>query len=612
MSTLYFDLETDSSDRLWTAGPQFARIGGHVWDDGPVSITTDMAELVGLIGQADLVVGHNILSFDLAALWRYHGLDLDKLVAEGRVFDTLLAARQADPPRSGHADGKRYTLEACCARHGLTGKLKSDGESMLKTLAHEFGGYDQIPLDDARYREYLAADVEATRALARVLPRDDYIAREHRVLHRLNAISRSGVRVDVDLLERTLAEQATRLEVYKRRMHDRYGLPLEGKKPQASKLGKAAIEAAIRDCGIEPPRTSKGGLATGKKALEKLVADHPGNGPLAELCGVLKALNGERSMAQTILDHVGPDGRIHPGISASQATGRISLTDPGLTVMGKRDRKNVLERAFILPDEGDVLIGADLSAADSRAMAILSQDAAYISALQPGKDLHDAMATTMFGDCGWGGTGHHPRRSEAKIVTHGTSYGMGAGRLSEQLGCTPDEASRHLAALDAAYPRLAAYKAAVRDRGRYQILTSPFGRRLRVDPGSEWTQAPASAGQGTARDLLMEGVLRLPDWMVPCIRATIHDEIILSVPESRAEEGRAELTRAFQFAYRAKAGDTPVPVIADLCDVGRDWADCYRTDHSEWPEVARDHRQQTTCGDPDCTWHIHTTERNAA
>ncbi|ALN14341.1 DNA polymerase [Acidipropionibacterium acidipropionici] len=613
MSTLYFDLETDSAAKLWTAGPGFVRIAGYAIDDGPVTITTDIAELIRLINEADLVVGHNVLAFDLAALWRYHGLDLDRLIAENRVFDTLIAERQYDPPRSSHADGHRYGLDACCARHGVAGKLKADGDTVLAALAKKYGGYDLIPLDDPVYRAYLATDVEATRALARVLPRDPYASREHRVLHRLGTISCVGVRVDVDLLERTLAEQATRLEASKRQMHDRYGLPLTGKKPQATTAGKQAIEAAIRDCGVEPPRTPKGSLATGKKALEKLVADHPDNQALAELCGVLTALNGERSMARTILDHVGPDGRIHPGISASQATGRISLTDPGLTVMGKRDRKNVLERAFILPDEGDVLVGADLSAADSRAMAILSQDAAYIDALQPGEDLHDAMAVSMFGDCGWDGTGHHPRRSEAKIVTHGTSYGMGAVRLAQDLGCTPDEAARHLAALDAAYPKLAAYKSAVRARGQYQILTSPFGRRLRVDPGMEWTQAPAFAGQGTARDLLMEGVLRLPDWMVGCIRATIHDEIILSVPEDRAEEARAELMRAFQFAYRGRPGDIPVPVIADLCDVGRDWADCYRSDHAEWPEVARDHRQQADCDDPDCTWHIHTTtERNAA
>lgn len=613
MSTLYLDLETDSADRLWSGGPGFVRIAGYAIDDGPVTVTTDMSDLVGLIDAADLAVGHNILSFDLAALWRYHGLDLDRLVREGQVFDTLVAERQWDPPRPGHGDGHRYDLDSCCARHGLSGKLKDDDGTALRALAKTHGGYGRIPLDDPTYRAYLVADVEATRALARVLPRDPYVVREHQVLHRLNAISRVGWRVDLDRVHADLDAQRVRLETYRRELHDRYGLPLEGKRPQATTAGKAAIEAVFIDCGIEPPLTAKGGLATGQDALDKLVAENPDNAALVEFCGVLKAMNGERSVAQTIADTVCPDGRVHPGVSAGQESGRISLTHPGLTVMGKRKRRNLLERAYLLPDEGEVLIGADLSAADARAMAIHSQDPAYIAALAPGHDLHDEMAVAMWGGGDWDHTGHHSRRAEAKIVTHGTSYGMGAGRLAEQLGCTPDEAARHLAALDAAYPKLAAYKNMIRDRGRYQVLTSSFGRRLRVDPGSEWTKAPAAVGQGTARDLLMEGILRLPEWMVPCIRATIHDEIILSVPESRAEEGRAELTRAFQFAYRARPRDIPVPIIADMCDVGRDWADCYRSDHAEWPEVAWAHRQQADCDDPDCTWHTHTTtERTAA
>lgn len=46
------------------------------------------------------MVGHNDLGFDLAALEPYYGLNLARLVEAIRVMDTLLVARQNDPPIS--------------------------------------------------------------------------------------------------------------------------------------------------------------------------------------------------------------------------------------------------------------------------------------------------------------------------------------------------------------------------------------------------------------------------------------------------------------------------------------------------------------------------------
>lgn len=620
MSIVYLDLETADADRLWDYGPGFIRLAGVAAGNGDVVTTTDFAAVVQLLESAGLVVGHNILGFDLPALELYYGLDFARLVRENRVLDTFVVARQNDPPLAGKVDARRYNLDAVCRRVLGDGKLVGDGGSALKALAKEYGGYDRIPVDHPTYVRYLLQDVELVRELSKHLVVDDYVWREHQVLWRLGHITKAGFRVDVELAQRWIDAQTARADEYKRLLHDEYGLPLVGKKPHQSKLGKIALEKAFVDCGIEPPRTDKGNLATGQDALDALEAAHPGNDALATLCGLIRAFNGERSTAQTILDNVCADGRVHPSIGidrsddTGQATGRISITRPGLTVMGKRKRKNVLERALLLPDEGHVLISADLSSIDARAMAAHCQDDGYIAALQPGKDVHDEMAALIFGEDGWDrAEGHHPRRGDAKATTHAANYGEGPARMAENTGMSVEDARRLLLSLDARFPGLAAFKNVAREQGMWQILHSAYGRRMRVDPSGAYTKAPAAIGQGTARDLMVEGILRLPEWLLPCLRAIVHDEIVLSVPVERAEEAEAAVLAALEFTFTITPGAKPVPILAEKSDRGRDWADCYRSEKADWPEVARDHRDQILCDDANCTWHTNNIrEKDAA
>ncbi len=610
----YLDLETGDAHKIHTAGPGFVRLAAYAVDEGPVQTTTDIDSIVNHINSADHVVGHNILAFDLPALERHHGLDLGRLVQNDRVIDTLLVARQNDPPLAGNADIRRYSLEALSRRVLGDGKLRVGGDSALADLAREYGGFDRIPVNDPTYLEYARQDVELVRSLARRLVLDAYALREHRVMWRLHHISKSGFRLDTERAQEIVRAQAARQERIKLELHRNYGLPLVGAKPQATAAGKKALERAFDECGVLPPRTVKGSLATGKGALDDVLAAHPNNPRLSELCGLLRTLNGERSTAQTLLDHVGCDGRVHPDIDARQATGRISLTKPGLSVLGKRDRENILERSLLLPDEGHVLISVDLSAIDARAMALHAQDSAYAAALAPGRDMHDEMAVALFGEDGWDRSeGHHPRRGEAKAITHATSYGMGASGLAQQTGMDPSDAAAQLLRLETTFPQLARFKALAREKARSQVITNLFGRRMRVHPDKVHTAGPAAMGQGTARDLMMEGILRLPEWLLPCLRAVIHDEIVLSVPEDRAEEAEDAVLSALQFIARPADGELAVPILAEKADRGRDWADCYRNEKPGWPEVSREHRDQPLCIHTDCAWHTNnTTEEIAA
>ena len=602
---LYFDLETASADQLFVYGEGFCRIAGYAIDDGPVQLTTDMNELIELINQAQEVYAHNGLAFDLVALERYFDLDLEKLVYESRVRDTLLMAHHNDPPLPGHGDDKRYSLEAMGQR--LFGEGKTNG---LKRLVNQYGGFDKIPVDNAEYREYLVQDVELLRKVAKTLQWSPYLEREHKALYRIGFISKNGWLVDTEAIEQTLKANQEKADGLVLQMHRKYGLPLSttvAKKfgeplpekeiisPHATLAGKKALQQAFVDCGVVPPQTPSGSLALNADALNQLVKDNPENKALADLVEMISSLVSQRTVAMTIAENTLSDGRVHPNVSAIQNTGRFSVTKPGLTVMGKRKRENLLERAFLLPDPGEVLLCVDLSQIDARAMAAHSQDPDYLAVFEPGKDFHTEMAMSLFGD--------PSRRSDAKPVTHATSYGMGAKALADYAGFEITNAQHALQVLDIKFPKLAYFKKVARQQAISGFVYNAFGRPIRIESGSEYTKGPASFGQGTARDLLVEGVLRLPRKTLPMLRAIIHDELVFSIPVGELEELRSEILSAMQFSFQITPGAIAVPILAESSVPGVDWADCYREDCAKWVEVSAAHRQLETCTDSCCTAH---------
>lgn len=85
-------------------------------------------------------------------------------------------------------------------------------------------------------------------------------------------------------------------------------------------------------------------------------------------------------------------------------------------------------------------------------------------------------------------------------------------------------------------------------------------------------------GQGTARDLMMEAVLRLPLWLVPQLRFLVHDELVFSVPSDRLKEAGQQILDAMTFEWKPPGADLSVPIRADLSNPGRNWTECYAKD----------------------------------
>lgn len=510
-------------------------------------------------------IGINSMDFDLPVLARHHGFDI--LGHARQLYDIDLALRCVDPPPSGKGDNDvtyprgYYSLDSACRRAGIPGKTHD-----LKALARKWGGFDRIPQDDPTYRSYLAGDIAATGKLFMTLPRLPYIRREMLVGAIMSQMRVNGFRVDVREAELEVARQEVRGREIAEELSRIFRVPNVGKKFMSTHLAKQAFEVWLIDMGVNPNdivRTEKQGLpVTNREVLGELSAAYPA---VADVCSMVVEVTSARTVYGTALDHAGSDGWVHPSVRPRQASGRWSITGPGMTVYGKRSGRHV-ERRIFLPDSDDhVLFACDFGQVDARAVAYHSQDPNYINIFSSGKDLHTEIAVQLFGN---------PKMREAcKPISHGWSYGRGVKAIVAATGLPYDTVQKFATGMARNFPGVVRWQETVRSRGeRGILLDNGFGRSLRVDPGHSYTQAPAHVGQGCTRDIVAQALLRLLDSSPDLLRGlktVVHDELVFSVPKSDAEEARREVLNAMTF----NLGN--VPIVADGSKFGKNWAEVY-------------------------------------
>ncbi|EDY39102.1 Pas55 [Cyanobium sp. PCC 7001] len=589
---MVLDLETCSATQLWAPavpGRPFIRLVGT-----EAGIDTDPSSLVPWLASGGRLIAHNGFGFDYLALARHHGLDLLQAAEEGKLIDTMVLALALDPPKppvdgklSGGQIARLYSLDRCAERAGVPGKtndLKKLARDAAKAHGHtgkpkqlEAIGYGLIPRNHPDYLAYLQGDVAACRAVYDALVPDGqlspYARREMRVMGRLvTGITLHGTRLDLQLTQSRYDAIEARKEECRSRLVADYGLPTmtssgaAAANPLSCKGAAEAITKAAADVGLVLPLTATGKPSTSKDALGPLLEQvrEQGNQTQTELLETILSLTGARSVYGTALDHCQSDGRIHPQVAPLQASGRFSLTNPGITVFGKRGGR-VTERAIFLPDADDHrLLAADLSQIDMRAMAAHAQDPAYLELFQPGRDAHSEIAAAV-----------GLSRSDAKAIGHGWNYGMSVNGMVRH-GISQALAEQFDQGMRRSFPQLVAWRDQIRERAASgQLLDNGFGRMMRPNPARAHTQGPALMGQGTARDLMMLALLRLPLWLVPQLRFLVHDELVFSVPVARLDEAGEQILQAMTFDWAPPGAALCVGVAGELSQPGSSWAECY-------------------------------------
>jgi hypothetical protein len=258
-------------------------------------------------------------------------------------------------------------------------------------------------------------------------------------------------------------------------------------------------------------------------------------------------------------------GRVHPRFDTFNATGRAFTSAPNLAGLPKN------ERDVLLPDDpGQVILVADLCQIEPRIVAALAEDRGQLAAFEAQRDIYAELAHRLLGDAS--------QRDRAKAIVNGLNYGMGGKKIADaQEGLSVSEAKDFTRALAWEYPEWANWRSKMATIGRTKASwDNGHGRQVPMEASSAWTSSAARVAQSAARDVFVNGLLRLDDrGLTPSIRMLLHDEVVLSVPIAEYRQYEQAVLGCLTSAWKPTTGSLTVPITAKSGRPGRTWADAY-------------------------------------
>src|SRR5690606_2089127 len=208
----------------------------------------------------------------------------------------------------------------------------------------------------------------------------------------------------------------------------------------------------------------------------------------------------------------------------------------------------------------DVLLEIDYSNADARIVAAYSGDRKYAERFEPGADGHMINAIAAWGEETVATDPKHYRQL-AKPLGHGWSYGGRPGGLARVSGLPLETAKSFCDGMDSTYSVLVKWQNRVRREAQRGYVMNEWGRKLWVEKGREYTQAPALKGQNGTREIVCDALLRMPVHVLRRVKAQIHDAVLFSVPRQNWEECRDYLVELMETSFHPPGGqriDFPV------------------------------------------------------
>ena len=243
-----------------------------------------------------------------------------------------------------------------------------------------------------------------------------------------------GVRVDLDKAARVKKDLEGKAQQVHKNIKDKTGVDIQ---PWAS----ASVQKMFEALNLQYPTTDAGAPSFTKQYL----SSHP-----HEMCQQLVRLReldkASSTFVESILRHE-HKGRIHCEFhqlrsdDGGTVTGRFSSSNPNLQQIPARDPEiKAAIRGLFIPEEGEKWGSFDYASQEPRLLV-------HFAASMP-DNLRHPMVDTIVEEYHKGDVDLHQMvadmagisRKEAKTVNLGIMYGMGVGKLANQLSITDDEA----------------------------------------------------------------------------------------------------------------------------------------------------------------------------
>jgi len=511
------------------------------------------------------VIGHN-LNFSLTHLSNF-GVAPTKVPV---VFDTYIAA---------HLLGEKSLGLRQLAFNRLNAEIQ--GLTDLTGTGRKAIAFDTVPIPGAA--AFAGANVDATQRLVDVftpeLERDGLTAFNSDyampLVGVLVQVQTNGIAIDASVLSDLNEELVVAIDEAEHAAYYEVAHEFAINSPQ--QLGELLFDELKLPAG----KKTKTGYSTDASILENLRKAHPVINHVLEYRALTKL---KSTYVDTLPEEVNPrTHRIHTTYNqAGSATGRLASNDPNLqnipvrTELGLRVRK-----AFIAQQRPDwILLSADYSQIDLRALAHLSHDPALMAAFERDEDIHASTASLIYRVALADVT--HDMRRLAKVMNFGVAYGLSAFGIARQTEMNVDEGGQFIADYFGTYPKVRAYlDGVVANAKATGYAETLLGRRRYLPELNSPIYPVRQAGermalnmpvQGTSSDIINAAMVLVQqrlenDGFEAKMLLQVHDELVFELP--RSEEGKLS---AMLHATMPNALKLDVPVKIDI-KLGDNWAD---------------------------------------
>jgi DNA polymerase I-like protein with 3'-5' exonuclease and polymerase domains len=514
-------------------------LDGKIYKYGPDKIE----EGIAFLNEADTLIGHNILSYDIPVIQKLYGVDL----SDKDIEDTLVMSRLFNP-------------------------IRENGHS-LKTWGYRVNFFKQEQPEDfdvftPEMLEYCCHDVRLNELVYHALLKEqqgfseESVALEHEVARVMIDQENNGFKVDEKQATLLLAELKTRMnevtdevqKTFKPRMVDiKRVIPKLKKDGELSKSGLRAdeYERCISTGNYEPfmrQELQEFNLGSRKQIGEYLIdfgwkpeRFTPTGQPIVDE-GTLKKIEHIReakliadfllyqkriAQVQSWLDAIEEDGRVHGSVIPNGTiTGRMSHNHPNVAQVPSISSPYGKEcRACWTVDEGNVLLGVDASGLELRMLAHYMNDEEYVNEVVNG-DIH----TTNQKLAGL------KSRDQAKTFIYALVYGAGDEKIGKISGGTRKHGSQLRKRFLDNLPALKKLKDRVQQASRRGYLKGLDGRKIYVRSEHAALNTLLQGGGAIVMKkglVLLEDLLKLNAISYKFV-ANIHDEWQIEVPEDVA------------------------------------------------------------------------------
>tara|TARA_Y100000361_G_scaffold136399_1_gene137022 strand:- start:9 stop:1742 length:1734 start_codon:yes stop_codon:yes gene_type:complete len=540
MEEIVFDIEANGlqPDKIWciVAKP----LGKPVVSFGPNAIE----EGITFLQSADVLIGHNILGFDIPVINKLHGVDLSKKV----IKDTLVMSRLFNPVReNGHSlktwgyivgfpkneqpedwDGfsdemLKYCQQDVILNEKVYQRLLKEGENFGEdSIALEHGVAEVLKQQEDNGFEF--NQEYAMMLVAQLKERMFEVEKEVQKVFKPKMVDIKQV---VPKLKKdgTLSKSGLTAEEYDRLIESGDYKPFMRQKLQDFNLGsRKQIGEYLTDFGWKPNRFTPTGLPIVDESSLAKVKDIPEARLIAEFLLLQKRI----AQIDSWILAVQKDNRVHGFVIPNGTiTGRMSHRSPNVAQVPSLSSEYGKEcRSCWTVRDGYKLVGIDASGLELRMLAHYMNDEDYTHEVTEG-DIHTANQKAA----------GLKSRNQAKTFIYAFIYGAGDAKIGSVVGGNQRDGAKLRKSFLDNNPSLKLLRERVSKAAKRGYLKGLDGRKIYVRSEHAALNSLLQGGGAIVMKralLMLQSLIKLNALDAKFV-ANIHDEWQMEVREDLAD-----------------------------------------------------------------------------